>query len=167
MSLSVLILCILFDVTLGIVERYLGLRLVSSPFSGFVTRNCITLASVSGSTSPPQPVPFVKMICSPSKAEKSMSTSYRSAGAKLIDCVLTERGSSPPSEPIWINFPPLLSERENVLVLEALRMRKRYVRGSTSIYGHALPLTRMVFPQKNGTMEGSGSVSEGLAGPLG
>ena len=51
-SLSVLILCILFDVTLGMVERYLGFRLVSAPFSGFVTRNCITLASVSGSASP-------------------------------------------------------------------------------------------------------------------
>ena len=82
----------------------------------------------------------------PAKREKSTITSMRSAGRTSRSPMLTGALNRPPSEPICQAGGPPAIRRFQKRALDALRMRKRYIRGSTLRNGCAAPLTTGVSP---------------------
>ena len=99
---------------------------------------------------------FVSVSVRPAKREKSTMTSARSAGSRMRLLSGTGRSNRPPSEPIWTAGGPPWIERFQKRALDALRIRKRYLRGSTARNGRTAPLTSGVSPKNSGIHVGSG-----------
>ena len=82
----------------------------------------------------------------PANLLKSTRMSARSAGASTICFTATGASNRPPSAPICHTAGPPRS-RPRIRALQPLRIRKRYMRGSTSRNGQTLPLTSMTSPK--------------------
>ncbi len=106
-------------------------------------------------TSPGRSALTTVSVC-PAKREKSTITSARSAGSRSTRPTGTGRSNSPPSEPIWNAGGPPGIVRFQKRAFDALRIRKRYRRGSTSRYGRTAPLTSGVSPKNSGIHVESG-----------
>src|SRR3954453_1698763 len=84
----------------------------------------------------------------PFRAEKSITTSYRSAMPWRNDVTVRLFGRKPASLPITVNGMPLLSRKLNPRDTVATRIRKRYIVGSTRMEGHGTPLTSITLPSR-------------------
>jgi hypothetical protein len=122
------------------------------------TRICITVSSGGAGleTSAGRSAFEMVSVC-PAKREKSTITSIRSAGRTSSGPPsATGLLNRPPSEPICHAGGPPWIVRFQKRAFEALRMRKRYMRGSTFKNGRTAPLTTGVSPKNSGIHVESG-----------